>query len=531
MKTIYAYCAVAKPRLLAGASLGVFALAIAPAAHAQVAGAQASDIQQSTSAAATAGDQGAATTNTANDIIVTGMRASLQSAQNIKENAAQVVDSIVAEDIGKLPDRNIAEALQRISGIQIQRNFGEGSSVAIRGLTQVRTELNGRDIFTASGTTNALSLEDVPSELLAGIDVYKNPSADLIEGQLSGTINFRTRKPFDFSGFKIAASATNTYYDLVRKSQPSGSLLISDRWNTGIGEIGVLASVSYQKTNFRQDTISTEPFYTLDQSVNADGTPVSASDAATAAALGRTGQLTTLPHGTGIGEVIGDRRRLGIDVSLQWRPTDTLEFTGEYFHNDYKLRDYGYSYFAYTSGAAITPLAGAPFTFAPNGDFQSGTFTNVPIGDNTSIGTRHSITSDYSLQWPVEAVLQLYPDRRCSVRRFENQQPELDRRAQRYGDHADPGHFGQHPFVPDRLRQRDRQPGHLQQRLYLDDLNYCKGTDKSARLDGEYRFDGGSISSIKAGFRYCQPREPHQRHRLSLHWPDRSGERSAPTLT
>ncbi|KAK0358015.1 hypothetical protein LTR94_037053, partial [Friedmanniomyces endolithicus] len=91
------------------------------------------------------------------------------------------VDSITAVDIGRLPDINVAEALQRISGVQISRDRGEGNGIAIRGLTQVRTELNGRDIFSANGG-RGLSWEEVGSDLLAGVDVYKNPSADLIEG-------------------------------------------------------------------------------------------------------------------------------------------------------------------------------------------------------------------------------------------------------------------------------------------------------------------------------------------------------------
>ncbi|TPG54693.1 TonB-dependent receptor [Sphingomonas glacialis] len=437
------------------------------------------------------------------DIVVTGVRASLRSAQNIKRNADQVVDSIVAEDIGKLPDRNIAEALQRISGVQIQRNFGEGSSVAIRGLTQVRTELNGRDIFTASGSGNSLSLEDVPSELLAGIDVYKNPSSELIEDQLSGTINFRTRKPFDFTGFKISGSATNTYYDLIGKSQPAASLLISDRWDTGIGEIGILASASYQKTNFRQDTISTEPFYTLDQTRKADGTPNSPSDVATAALLGRTGQTTTLPHGTGIGEVYGDRRRLGVDVSVQWRPTSTLEFTGEYFRNDYKLRSYGYSYFAYTSGASITPLAGAPFTYASNGDFQSGTFTNVPIGDNTSIGTRHSVTSDYSLngKWKPSANLTITGDFQYVDSKTNNLNSIVGLSGTATTLTQDIS--GTIPSFQIASAAGLTNPATYSNGFYLDNLNHSEGTDTAARLDGEYRFDGGILSSIKAGLRYA----------------------------
>nr|WP_277982584.1 TonB-dependent receptor [Sphingomonas faeni] len=462
------------------------------------------DAQQTSGTAASSADQGQAVdtapvaAEAGDDIVVTGVRASLQSAQNIKRNSAQIVDSIVAEDIGKLPDRNIAEALQRISGIQIQRNFGEGSSVAIRGLTQVRTVLNGRDIFTASGSRNALSLEDVPSELLAGIDVYKNPSADLIEDQLSGTINFRTRKPFDFDGFKISGSATNTYYDLIKKSQPAASLLVSDRWNTGIGEIGILASASYQKTNFRQDTISTEPFYTLDES--------NPGDAATAALLGRTGQTTTLPHGTGIGEVFGDRRRLGIDVSLQWRPTDTLEFTGEVFRNDYKLRSYGYSYFAYTSGASITPLAGAPFTYAPNGDFQSGTFTDVPIGNNTSLGSRHSVTTDYSLngKWKPTANLTITGDLQYVDSKTDNLNSIVGLSGVATTLTQDIS--GEIPSFQIVSADGLANPATYSNGFYLDNLNNSKGTDKVGRLDGEYRFDGGILSSIKAGFRFADRR-------------------------
>lgn len=487
-------------------------------AQAQVAAPQESppapvaDAQQSSGTTAPSADQGQAAdaapvaAGAGDDIVVTGVRASLQSAQNIKRNSAQIVDSIVAEDIGKLPDRNIAEALQRISGIQIQRNFGEGSSVAIRGLTQVRTELNGRDIFTASGSSNALSLEDVPSELLAGIDVYKNPSADLIEDQLSGTINFRTRKPFDFDGFKISGSATNTYYDLVKKSQPAASLLVSDRWNTGIGEIGILASASYQKTSFRQDTISTEPFYTLDQSRKADGSFTSPSDAATAALLGRTGQTTTLPHGTGIGEVFGDRRRLGIDVALQWRPTNTLEFTGEVFRNDYKLRSYGYSYFAYTSGASITPLAGAPFTYAPNGDFQSGTFTDVPIGNNTSIGSRHSITTDYSLngKWKPTANLTITGDLQYVDSKTNNLNSIVGLSGVATTLAQDIS--GAVPAFQITSAAGLSNSATYSNAFYLDNLNNSKGTDKVGRLDGEYRFDGGILSSIKAGFRFADRR-------------------------
>jgi len=438
----------------------------------------------------------------ATDIVVTGVRASLQSAEAIKRNSSQIVDSIVATDIGKLPDRNIAEALQRIPGIQVQRAYGEGSSVAIRGLTQVRTELNGRDIFTAS-TANQLSLEDIPSELLAGIDVYKNPSADLTEDQLSGTINLRTRKPFDFDGFKMSGSVTNSYFDLARTSKPSASILLSDRWNTGIGEIGVLASVSYQKTAFREDRISAEPFYTLDQSVGSNGVPITPADVATAAALGRTGQPTTLPHGAGIGDVFGDRRRLGTDVSVQWRPSSTLDITGEVFRNDYKFRFDDYSFFATTSDGAITPVPGAAFTYAPNGDTRSGTFANVPIGDYTSLNERHSITTDYSInaKWRPMPNLTVTADFQYVDATTENTRSivglggTLDSLNVNFAS-------GPTPVIHLTSATGLMNPATYTSAFYLDDLNRSKASDKSGRLDAEYRFDGGLLQSVKAGFRY-----------------------------
>lgn len=474
-----------------------------------VAGAQAQTATPADNAAAPSGDQGQAAPTPGDTIVVTGVRASLQSAQNIKRNSPQIVDSIVAEDIGKLPDRNIAEALQRIPGIQIQRTYGEGSSVQIRGLTQVRTELNGRDIFTASaageGTSPAgtFSLEDMPSELLAGIDVYKNPSSDLIEDQLSGTINLRTRKPFDFNGFKIAATVSNTYYDLVKKSKPSASLLVSDRWDTGIGEIGVLVSASYQRTNFRQDTISTEPFNTLDVSLNADGTPHTPADYAAAQTLGRLDQTTTLAHGTGIGEVYGDRRRFGIDASVQWKPSETLELTGEVFRNDYKFRFDDYSYFAEPFGAQMSPEPGAPFTFAPNGDVISGTYNNIALAANTSLETRHSRTTDYSLnaKWKPTERLTITADGQYIDAKTQDVRSIIGLNG--VGDGTLVQNIsGSTPSFSITTPEGVTNPASYNAGFYLDDLNHANAKDKAVRLDAEYKV-GGIIQSIKAGFRYA----------------------------
>ncbi|WBQ15185.1 TonB-dependent receptor [Sphingobium yanoikuyae] len=474
-----------RAELLAGISLASVMLGCSVQAYAQ-------DVAAEQSSDAPASEDG---------IVVTGVRASLSSAQSIKRNSDVIVDSIVAEDIGKLPDRNVAEALQRITGIQIQRSYGEGSSVAIRGLSQVRTEINGRDVFTANGGRN-LSLEDVPSELLAGVDVYKNPSADLIEGGIGGLINLRTRKPFDFDGFKASASVSNNYYDLYDKSQPQANLLLSDRWNTGIGEIGVMVDVGYQKTAFRQDQVSSQPFYLLD--------PSDAADAAVLSGLGRTGQTTYLAHGVGIGQYLGDRRRLGIDAAVQWRPSDTLELTAEYVRSDYKFRYGDYSFFAYTGDNDIIPDYSAPFTYDEDGNFRSGTFVNVPINSNTSLETRHSVTSDYSFnaKWKPTDHLSVTGDFQYIKGVTDGQRSIviLSSTAERLYQEVGNG-------VPTMIITPDNDASNGNGLVgdpanyasgagYLDHIEHSVGTEYAGRLDAEYKFDDSFLRSIKVGARY-----------------------------
>ncbi|BBD03057.1 MULTISPECIES: TonB-dependent receptor [Sphingobium] len=476
--------------LLAGISIA--SIALGTAAHAQ----------DNAAPQAAAADEG--------DIVVTGVRASLSSAQALKRNSDVIVDSIVAEDIGKLPDRNVAEALQRITGIQIERSYGEGSAVAIRGLSQVRTEINGRDVFTANGG-RTLSLEDVPSELLAGVDVYKNPSADLIEGGIGGLINLRTRKPFDFDGFKASASASVNYYDLYGKSKPQANLLLSDRWDTGIGEIGILVDLAYQKTAFRQDQISSQPFFLLDQSVNAQGQPNNATDYATAQGLGRLGKPTYLPHGVGIGQYLGDRRRIGADVAVQWKPSDTLLVTAEYVRSDYKFQYGDYSFFAYTGNNPITPDYGTPFTFDDAGNFRSGTFANVPIDSNTSLERRKSVTNDFSLnlKWNPTSNLTVTADGQYIRGTTSGQRSIviLHSNAERLHQVVGNG-------VPTMEILPDNNPANGNGSVtdianyaplgggYLDHIEHSVGKEYAGRLDAEYRFDAGILRSLSAGLRY-----------------------------
>ena len=210
-------------------------------------------------AAATQGTP-AASTDTGPEIVVTGLRRSLQSAQNIKRSSVQIVDAVVAEDIGKLPDITVSETAARIPGIQVERFAGEASRVLLRGLdnTYYTTTYNGRDIFTAE--TRSVALQDFPAGAISAVEAFKTSTANLVEPGLAGLINVRSRRPFDFKGFEIAGSVWANYPKQSRDLKPNAQLLISDRWNMGAGEVGALINFSYTRLHY-QDSIRRHGFF------------------------------------------------------------------------------------------------------------------------------------------------------------------------------------------------------------------------------------------------------------------------------
>ena len=256
-------------------------------------------------------------------ITVTGIRRQLETAQARKQEAPELVDAVTADDIGALPDRSVTEVLQRIPGLAIgrvpqprdaDRIAVEGAGVTIRGLSWVRSELNGHSSFSAKNS-RVLGFEDVPPELLSGVDVYKNPSAQQIEGGLSGTVNLRTRTPFDSEGRKFSFSVEEAWGDLAEKWEPSGSALYSDRVETGIGDIGWLISGSYSDLSSRTDTMHIDKYY-----ANTNLVP---------------GQTVFATGGIGWRELLIDRNRTGASAALQWKsPNEKVDATLQYFYAD-----------------------------------------------------------------------------------------------------------------------------------------------------------------------------------------------------
>ncbi len=188
------------------------------------------------------------------EIVVTGIRASLERAADIKREADQVLDVITAEDVGKLPDANVAEALQRVTGVQITRVFGEGQSVSVRGLQQVRVEVDGRTLLGWSARLSppendqlgrSSGLDSVPSSLFGRLEVRKSPLASQAEGGLGGTVNLVTPKPLDFRNATVSLRATGVYSENSETFEPVLTGFATTKFADG--KIGVMVAAEYQK--------------------------------------------------------------------------------------------------------------------------------------------------------------------------------------------------------------------------------------------------------------------------------------------
>ena len=189
---------------------------------------------------------------TGNEIIVSGIRASLQSAIAEKRSSDNLIEVIQAEDIGKLPDQNLAEVLENVTGVQITRQAGVGNAVQIRGTDANRTEINGVSTVGSGAGRSGISFEDLPASLISSVEVVKVPEAQTIEGSVGGTINLRTIRPLSLRDPLVAARVQFERSDLAQSTLPRISATVGNRFDTGIGEIGIVLSGSYARQDVAQ---------------------------------------------------------------------------------------------------------------------------------------------------------------------------------------------------------------------------------------------------------------------------------------
>ncbi|MEG3125396.1 TonB-dependent receptor [Sphingomonas sp. GB1N7] len=345
-----------KSKSVLSASVAVFALIVglSPAAAQTKPAKPATDAQDApkpdapTDQSANPASPDAAVQETPDDgssITVTGFRRSLQSAQNIKRLSDGIVDAVVAEDIGKLPDTFASSALQRVAGVAVTRGGGEAAGVTVRGLPDLTTTYNGRQIFTAEG--RYVQIQDFPAGTVAALEVYKSGLAPQIEGGIAGAINVRGRKPFDFNGFELSGSINGVLSQQSEKIVPNGNLLISDRWNTGVGEMGLLLNVSYVGINFMDSTREQSLVIATTDANNAPGV--------------QPGLRFPDAQGNFLG--YGARYRPSANAAFQWKPTPELEIYADGLYQGFRSKDYNrYMFVPIFGGITLSNVTTIPGT-------------------------------------------------------------------------------------------------------------------------------------------------------------------------
>ncbi|MRV70292.1 TonB-dependent receptor [Duganella sp. FT92W] len=407
-----------------------------------------------------------------NTVVVTGIRASARSSVAIKRDTLEVVDSITAEDIGKLPDPNVAETLTRIPGVQGYRYGGEGASpvgqgsgLTIRGLSgQTASQINGRAFNTAGG--REFNIESAIPGMIAGVDVYKNPSAEHIEGGIGGLVNVRTRNPSDFKGPTFAASINFRNNDLAKKTDPELFALGANRIDLGGGSrIGVMAAATYQKSTGRSDNNPANGGASLRRAIRADsaeyatlaaanksnspfqplaafvgrsdvnflsGVPTLAGPANTPNLAGLSAdQVSNVMVAPGVTSNVFQetimRERKGLNLAADYRASNTLRVYAEanyiyyLYHQNYRglnsvdganVQNLQTTPFSFTEGLANRNLNGGSDDVLVNKRLLGGSYLNSTV--NTVGGDEHTPYSTWvaatGIEWSPTAELSLKAD-------------------------------------------------------------------------------------------------------------------------
>lgn len=286
------------------------------------------------------------------EIVVTGLRASQQAAIDLKRNAVNVIDSITTQDIGRLPEQNVAESLQRIPGLAISRNGGDGQFISVRGLGpqfNVVT-LNGRTLAT-DNVGREFSFDILPSELIGGADVYKSPLASLNGASIGATVNIRTLRPLEQKALVLAGSFDMQYDELPGKWNPRAAGVFS--WHNADNTLGVSLVASYQKRDVRVDTFE----------IGAGWVRHSSDDSyyrgRVAPEVGAFSNVI-MPSNLSPGYNLSSRERIGVSGTVQAKPTPELTFTSDIFLSklDQVDRNIGFT-FDFSGGTLAEQVVGA----------------------------------------------------------------------------------------------------------------------------------------------------------------------------
>ncbi len=327
------------------------------------------------------------------EVVVKGIRRALKRGQDVKRSAGGVVDSISAEGIGKFPDNNLAESLQRISGVSIDRSGGEGQSITVRGFgPEFNTVLlNGRQLASESDT-RGFGFDTIAAEMVAGIDVSKTASASTQSGGVGSTVNIRTLRPFDSSGLKIAGSVKAQHESLSGDSSPSVSGLYSNTFNDD--RFGVLVAVSRQERDVQLNWAQTNGWL---ENVGVPQEQINGG-------AGFSGNTFT-PRNFDLLQSQQERERTNANVVLQFRPNDATEVTLDYLYSDFDVNDNTSSYGHWFTGSNLTDV-----TLDQNGtatdlrqevglatDFHAKSFSRITETDALALNVKWDVNENLTL--------------------------------------------------------------------------------------------------------------------------------------
>ena len=330
------------------------------------------------------------------EIVITGLRQSLINAESIKRDAFGVVDAITAEDIGKFPDTNLAEAVQRIPGVTIDRNNNEGSRVTVRGFGPEFNliTLNGRSMpgnlsFGGAGATRSFDFENLSADGISGIEVYKTGRADIPSGGIGSTIDIKTARPFDFADMRATFSAKanrDASTQLGGKVTPEFSGLFSDKFFDD--RVGFLVNGSYSKRNSREE------FSTVDGWLENQFGPGAGNNPNLALTNNNTNPYGNnwAPRNDGWGIADHFRTRTNGQAVLQFKPVDSLVATADYTYTYYKdivdRHSYGawFDYGQNPTVATIDSLGTVTHLVDTGSDLSYDSFADTFIHQNGSAG-------------------------------------------------------------------------------------------------------------------------------------------------
>jgi iron complex outermembrane receptor protein len=295
------------------------------------------------------------------EIVVTGSYArSLEKAVEMKRETVGFSDSIVATDVANFPEQNLAEALQRIPGVTIERNKGLGGRVSVRGLPSEFTFVTINNLATASGSGGRdVEFDIFASEIIQQVTVQKSPRAADEEGGIAGAINISTARPFDYNGAELVASAEGAYNSISEKTDPKVSFLASDTW----GNWGGLVSFSAARRTNRTDSNSGINFRPMFRFLEAGGARASQAAAVLARDAGVVVKSNTNRDETGriiFQDKVGDRAYLntqdqwGGTASLQYKPSDNFDIAFDAMVGGYKSTEDQYDAAAYSASSRST---------------------------------------------------------------------------------------------------------------------------------------------------------------------------------